>query len=51
MNNNVDPQDVINALGAKLANKEVELTMTQCALHNANQVIAKHGLDPAPDGQ
>ena len=56
---NVDPNVVIHELAIKLGQKDVELTMTNIALRDteqlladANAVIAKHGMaEPSPDGQ
>ena len=40
--NNVDPNRVIQALSAQLAQANLQNTMLQIALDDANTVIAKH---------
>lgn len=58
MANNVDPNKVIQALSAQLAQANLQNTMLQIALDDANTAIAEHKIassvdtDPAaPDGQ
>ena len=53
--NTVDPNRVIQALSAQLAQANLQNTMLSLALDDANTVIAKHGLAAddnaaSPDG-
>jgi hypothetical protein len=53
--NTVDPNRVIQALSAQLAQANLQNTMLSLALDDANAVIAKHGLAAddnaaSPDG-
>ena len=54
--NNVDPNRVIQALSAQLAQANLQNTMLQIALDDANTAIAEHKIaasvdtDPAADG-
>lgn len=52
MGNNIDPNRVIQKLTVALSNTQVELAMTQVALEDANEAIAKRDMgETAPDGQ